>query len=109
MTWWNSFPRPPCPLQLKTYQEDFEAERRDRERLSDEKQSAELRAQAEITSLKLQLDRCRNELTHYATEASRLSQQLRLKRQFEDDQYKKHLEEKVCINIHMRSYCNHAW
>ena len=88
-----------CPLQLKTYQEDFEAERRDRERMQDEKQSASLRYEAEITSLRLQLDRCRNELTHYTTEATRLGQQLRLKTQYEDDQYKKHLESRVSVSV----------
>ena len=62
-------------------EEDFEAERRDRERINEEKQSAALRFEAEITSLKLQLDRCRNKLVHYTTEATRLAQQLRLKNQ----------------------------
>ena len=81
--------------QLRTYQEDFEAERRDRERISDEKQSAALRYEAEITSLRLQLDRCRNELAHYTAESSRLAQQLRLKNQYEEDQFKKHLESRV--------------
>ena len=84
-------------LQLKTYQEDFEAERRDRERMSEEKQSASLRYEAEITSLRLQLDRCRNELAHYTMEATRLSQQLRLKNQYEEEQYKKHLESRVSV------------
>ena len=50
----------PSVPQLKAYQEDFEAERRDRERISDEKQSAALKYEAEITSLRLQLDRCRD-------------------------------------------------
>ena len=85
------------PIQLKTYQEDFEAERRDRERINEEKQSAALRFEAEITSLKLQLDRCRNELVHYTTEATRLAQQLRLKNQYEEDQFKKHLESQVGV------------
>lgn len=83
------------PFQLKAYQEDFEAERRDRERINEEKQSAALRFEAEITSLKLQLDRCRNELVHYTTEATRLAQQLRLKNQYEEDQFKRHLESQV--------------
>ncbi len=43
---------------MTAYCEDFEAERRDRERLVEEKQSLALRHEAEITSLKLQLDRC---------------------------------------------------
>ena len=63
--------------------------------MSEEKQSVALRFEAEITSLKLQLDRCRNELVHYTTEATRLAQQLRLKNQYEEDQYKKHLESQV--------------
>ena len=90
--------------QLRTYQEDFEAERRDRERISDEKQSAALRYEAEITSLRLQLDRCRNELAHYTAESSRLAQQLRLKNQYEEDQFKKHLESRVsnlCVKTKM--------
>ena len=84
-----------CYPQLRAYQEDFEAERRDRERLSDEKQSTALRYEAEITSLRLQLDRCRNELAHYSTEANRLAQQLRLKKQYEEEQFKQHLESNV--------------
>ena len=84
-------------FQLKTYQEDFEAERRDRERLSSEKQSAALRYEADTTSLKLQLDRCRNELARYTTETNRLAQQLKLKQQFEEEQYKKHLEGRVSV------------
>lgn len=63
--------------------------------MSEEKQSVALRFEAEITSLKLQLDRCRNELVHYTTEATRLAQQLRLKNQYEEDQFKKHLESQV--------------
>ena len=58
-----------------------------------------LRYEAEIISLRLQLDRCRNELTHYTTEATRLGQQLRLKTQYEDDQYKKHLESRVSVGV----------
>ena len=85
--------------QLKTYQEDFQAERRDRVRMSDEKQSAALKYEAEITSLRLQLDRCRNELTHYTAETNRLSQQLRLKYEYEQDQYKRHLESRVSLCV----------
>ncbi len=44
-------------VQVAAYSEDFEAERRDRERLVEEKQSLALRHEAEVTSLKLQLDR----------------------------------------------------
>ena len=65
--------------------------------MSEEKQSASLRYEAEITSLRLQLDRCRNELVHYTTEATRLTQQLRLKNQYEEEQYKKHLESRVSV------------
>ena len=67
--------------------------------MSEEKQSASLRYEAEITSLRLQLDRCRNELSHYTTEATRLSQQLRLKSQYEEEQYKKHLESRVSVCV----------
>lgn len=44
--------------QLKVYQEDFEAERRDRQRLSREKETSQLHYEAEITSLKLQVCTC---------------------------------------------------
>lgn len=60
-----------------------------------ERESASLRYEAEVTSLRLQLERCRNELAHYTTEANRLSQQLRLKSQIEEEQYKRHLESNV--------------
>lgn len=85
------------PLQLKAYQDDFSAERKDRERMNEEKETASIRYEAEVTSLKLQLERCRNELVHYTSEANRLSQQLRLKSQVEEDQYKKHLESNVSV------------
>lgn len=42
---------------LHPLQEDFEAERRDRERMASEKETDKLRANAEITSLKLQVTR----------------------------------------------------
>ena len=64
------------------------AERRDRE-------SASIRYKAEVTSLKFQLERCRIELAHYTAEANRLSQQLRLKNQCEEEQYKKYLESRA--------------
>lgn len=87
---------PPFSLsQLKAYKDDFNAERRDRERMGEEKETAAVRSEAEVTSLKLQLERCRSELTHYTAEANRLSQQLRLKSQMEEEQYKRHLEENV--------------
>ena len=79
------------------YQDDFNAERRDRERMNEERESASIRYEAEVTSLKLQLERCRNELAHYTAEANRLSQQLRLKNQCEEEQYKKHLESRVSV------------
>jgi hypothetical protein len=83
------------PPQLRAYQDDFNAERKDRERMNEEKESATVRYEAEVTSLRLQLERCRNELAHYTAEANRLSQQLRLKSQLEEEQYKKHLESNV--------------
>lgn len=82
-------------MQLKVYQEDFETERREKKKLTEEKQSERLRLQAEITSLQLQLDRCRSELTHYSNEATRLSQQLHLKLQKDQEKYKSYLESKV--------------
>lgn len=63
--------------------------------MADEKQSAALRFDAEITSLKLQLDRCKSELTHTCTENQRLRQQLALKTQFEEEQFRRHLQKKV--------------
>ena len=53
-----------------------------------------LRYEAEITSLRIQLDRCRTELAHYSAEATRLGQQLRLKTQHEDELFRKQLESK---------------
>ena len=88
---------------MKAYQEDFEAERRDKERLGIDKQTASVKYEAEITSLKLQLDRCRNDLAHYTAEASRLAQQLKLKSQYEEDKYRKHLESKVRVCVHVYS------
>ena len=82
---------------MKAYQDDFNAERRDRERMNEQRESAAIRYEAEVTSLKLQLERCRNELAHYTSEANRLSQQLRLKCQMEEDQYKRHLESNVSL------------
>ncbi len=87
-------------MQLKAYQDDFNAERRDRERMGEQQESAAIRHEAEITSLKLQLERCRNELSHYTAEANRLSQQLRLKTQVEEDQYKRHLESNVSFFLY---------
>ena len=93
--------------QLKAYQEDFDAERRDKERLASEKQNSALKYEAELTSLRLQLDRCRNDLAHYTAEATRLSQQLKLKSQYEEEQYRKHLESKVgCQGVSM---CQQVW
>ena len=70
--------------------------------MNEEKESATIRFEAEVTSLKLQLERCRNELAHYTAEANRLSQQLRLKSQYEEEQYKKHLESRVSPNLQPR-------
>ena len=41
--------------QLKAYQEDFEAERRDRQRMGREKEMNQIHYEAEMTSLKLQV------------------------------------------------------
>lgn len=71
-------------------------ERKDRQRMNEEKQCAAVKHEAEVTSLKLQLERMRAELAHFTAEANRLSQQLRMKNQQEEEQYKKHLESKVC-------------
>lgn len=90
-----------CLYQVKAYQEDFEAERRDKERLSEEKQSAAIKYEAEKTSLKLQLDRCQNDLAHFTAEANRLAQQLKLKNQYEEERYRKHLESKVSRKQHV--------
>lgn len=84
-------------LQLKTYQDDFVEERKDRQRMNDEKQCAAVKHEAEVTSLRLQLERCKAELAHYTAEANRLSQQLRMKNHQDEEQYKKHLESKVCL------------
>lgn len=67
--------------------------------MNEEKESAAIKYEAEVTSLKLQLERCRNELVHYTAEANRLSQQLRLKTQMEEEQYKKHLESNVSSEL----------
>jgi hypothetical protein len=80
--------------QVKAYEEDFEAEKREKERLRDEKHSAAVRYEAEKTSLQLQLDRCQADLAHFTAEANRLSQQLKLKNQYEEDRYREHLENK---------------
>ena len=81
--------------QVKAYEEDFEAEKREKERLRDEKHSATVRYEAEKTSLQLRLDRCQADLAHFTAEANRLAQQLKLKNQYEEDRYREHLENKV--------------
>ena len=81
--------------QLKVYAEDFLAEKSEKERLRDEKQSVAIRYEAEKTSLQLQLDRCQADLAHFTVEANRLAQQLKLKNQFEEERYREHLETKV--------------
>eukprot|EP00731_Ephydatia_muelleri_P023187 Em0015g770a len=65
--------------QLKAFQEDFISERREKEKITDQKRNECLRFQAEITSLQLQLDRCKTELAHYSKEATRLALQLNLR------------------------------
>ena len=86
--------------QVKAYQEDFEAEKRDKERL----QSAAIRHEAEKTSLKLQLDRCQTDLAHFTAEANRLAQQLKLKNEYEDDKFRKHLENQVRMPTYTHVY-----
>lgn len=63
--------------------------------MCEEKRCSAVTHEAEVTSLRLQLDRCRAELAHYTAEANRLSQQLRMKNHHEEEQYKRHLENKV--------------
>ena len=87
------------PPQLKAYQEDFDAERREKERLMVEKQNERLRLQAEITSLQLQLDRCRTELSHYSSEATRLAHQLKIRNQVEQEQYRRSPEDLVGFEL----------
>jgi hypothetical protein len=84
--------------QVKAYEEDFEAEKREKERLRDEKHSAAVRYEAEKTSLQLQLDRCQADLAHFTAEANRLAQQLKLKNQYEEDRYREHLENKGFVS-----------
>ncbi|XP_019850724.1 PREDICTED: TNFAIP3-interacting protein 1-like [Amphimedon queenslandica] len=78
--------------QVQAFKEDYEAEKRDRERLASEKETERLRYEAEIVSMKIQLDRSTSELVHYKNEAKRLGQQLRLKQQREEEQFRRHLE-----------------
>ena len=84
------------PTQLKAYQDDFAEERKDRERIHEEKQCSAVKHEAEVTSMKLQLERCRTELAHYTAETNKLYQQLHMKNQQDEEQYKKHLENMVC-------------
>jgi rubrerythrin len=84
--------------QVKAYQEDFEAEKRDKEQMRDEKHRAAIKYEAEKTSLQLQLDRCQTDLAHFTSEANRLAQQLKLKSQYEEDRYRKHLESKGFVS-----------
>ena len=82
---------------MKVYQEDFAVERREKERLKEEKENERLRLQAEVTSLQLQLDRCRTELTHYSSETTRLTHQLKIRCQADQEQYRRDLESKVGV------------
>ena len=77
------------------YQEDFDLERREKERLKEEKENERLRLQAEVTSLQLQLDRCRTELSYYSSETNRLAHQLKIKCQADQEQYTTYLRNKV--------------
>jgi chromosome segregation ATPase len=81
--------------QLHAYKEDFEAEKRDKDRLKSEKSTEKLRLEAEIASLKIQLDRSNSDLSQYKSEAIRLFHQLRLKQHREDEEYRRHLEKQV--------------
>ena len=67
--------------------------------MAEHNQSAAIRYDAEVTSLRRQLERCRNELAHYTSEAHQLSQQLRLRSQSEEEQYKRHLEANVSLIV----------
>ena len=77
------------------YQEDFDLERREKERLKEEKENERLRLQAEVTSLQLQLDRCRTELSYYSSETTRLTHQLKIKGQADQEQYTTYLRNKI--------------
>lgn len=77
--------------------------------MNEQKENAAVRYEAEVTSLKLQLDRCRSELAHYTAEANRLSQQLRLKSQMEEEQYKRHLEKNVSCAFGLVDLKNTKW
>ena len=59
--------------QLKVYKEDFDAERRDRERIAREKETDKLLSNAGMTSLQLQLDRANSQLGRMKSESSRAS------------------------------------
>ena len=92
-------------FQVKAYQEDFEAERKEKEQLREEKHRAAIKYEAKRTSLQLQLDRCQTDLAHFMSEANRLAQQLKLKSQYEEDRYRKHLESKVeCGDTHTHTH-----
>ena len=84
--------------QVKAYEEDFEAEKREKERLKDEKQSAAVRCEAERTTLQLRLDRCQADLAHFTAEANRLAHQLRLKNQIVEEGYRERLENKGFVS-----------
>jgi len=55
---------------LKAFQEDFEAERHDRERMSDEKDAIKLQYESQITCLRQERDTCRNELAEYKNQVN---------------------------------------
>ena len=71
--------------QLKMYKDDFEDERKDRERIEREKETDKLLSNAEIISLQLQLDRANSELGRMKSESSRLAQQLRLRQEADEE------------------------
>ena len=63
----------------------------------EERQNERLRSQADITSLQLQLDRCKTELAHYSTESTRLAQQLKIRNQVDQEQYRRCPEDQVGV------------
>ena len=63
----------------------------------EERRNERLRSQADITSLQLQLDRCKTELAHYSTESTRLAQQLKTRNQADQEQYRRYLESRVRV------------
>jgi len=55
---------------LKAFQEDFEAEWHDYERMSDEKDTIKLQYESQITCLRQEQDSCCNELAEYKNQVN---------------------------------------